>query len=184
MKSWSRLFITTNAILLMMNPYIPAAILIVGFLSRVIPHAWDFTPVLALSLFAGAHLSGKRKYLVPLALMLLTDVVLGFYPSFLMTWAGVLASVAIGTILRRNDAWHRVAGCSLGAAMVFFIISNFGVWVTDYPKTWVGLADCYVMALPFFRNSLISTLIYSHVLIGGYAWMTRRASAKQVRVKL
>ena len=167
-----------------MNIYVIAAILIVGFLSRVIPHAWDFTPVLALALFAGANLPGKQKYLVPIALMALTDLVLGFYPSFLMTWAGVAAAVAVGSLMRDRVTAVRIAGCSLGAAAIFFLISNFGVWMTDYPKTWAGLFDCYALALPFVRNSLLSTIIYGYALIGGYAWMARRAAAKRVTVKI
>jgi hypothetical protein len=166
-----------------MSAYAAAAILIVGFLSRVIPHVWDFTPVLALSLFSGAYLPGKQKFLVPLAMMLLTDLVLGFYPSFLVTWVGVAAAVCVGLLLRRSAAWARLSACSVAAAVVFYVISNFGVWLTDYPKTWAGLADCYILALPFFRNSLLSTLAYSYVLIGGYAWMARRASTQTAAVK-
>lgn len=156
-----------------------AAILIVGFLSRVIPHAWDFTPVLALAMFAGANLTGRRRFLVPIALMALTDLVLGFYPSFLITWAAVATAVAIGTFLRGSASWTRLGVCSLVASAVFFLISNFGVWITDYPKTWQGLTDCYMLALPFFRNSLASTALYSFVLIGGYARYARWAAARQ-----
>lgn len=162
-----------------MNTWMVAAILIVGFLSRVIPHAWDFTPVLALSLFAGAFLPGRQKFIVPIGLMFLTDCVLGFYPSFLMTWLAIAASVAIGLFLQKSVSSVRIAACSLGAAVAFFLISNLGVWFFDYPKTWQGLADCYLLAMPFFRNSLLSTLMYGFVLIGGYAWMARRAAVRQ-----
>jgi len=156
-----------------------AAILIVGFVSRVIPHAWDFTPVLALAMFAGANLTGRQRFIVPVALMAITDLALGFYPSFLITWVGVVAAVAIGTFLRGSASWVRLGACSLASATVFFIISNFGVWLTDYPKTWAGLADCYTLALPFFRNSLASTALYSVALIGGYARYARWAAARQ-----
>ena len=166
-----------------MNFYIAAAILIVGFLSRLVPHVWNFTPVLALALFAGAYLPKRLMFAVPLVMMLLTDLILGFYPSIVVNWIAVLASVAVGMLLREKNSWMRLTACSFGAAVVFFLISNLGVWLTDYPKTWSGLADCYVLALPFFRTSLASTLIYSYVLVGGYAWMLRRASSRVLTEK-
>lgn len=154
-------------------------ILVLGFLMRLVPHAWDFTPVLALALLAGAYLPGHQRWILPLALMAATDVILGFYPSIVINWIALAACVGIGVWLRKNPSWTRIGGGSLGAAIVFFMISNFGVWLSDYPKTAAGFADCYVMALPFFRNSLLSTLVYGYILIGGYAWAARTAPAKR-----
>lgn len=151
------------------------AILLIGFLSRLIPHAWDFTPVLALALLSGAALAGWRRFAVPLVFMAVTDAMLGIYPSILINWAGLAACIGIGIWLGRKLTGTRIGLGSIAAAAVFFLISNFGVWLADYPKTAEGLADCYMLALPFFRNSLLSTLIYGYVLIGGYARMARFA---------
>jgi hypothetical protein len=155
------------------------AVLAVGFLSRLIPHAWDFTPVLALTLFAGAHLRGRAGYLAPLGMMFLTDCVLGFYPSFAVTWIGVVAAAAIGRWVGEGASFARLTGGALSAALVFFVVSNFGVWAVDYPKTWAGLADCYLLALPFFKNSVVSTLVYSYALLGGLPRLAIFASAKR-----
>ncbi len=154
-------------------------ILVAGFVMRLVPHAWDFTPVLALTLLAGAYLPGRQRWILPLGLMAATDMILGFYPSIVINWIALAACVGIGVWLRKNPSWTRIGGGSLAAAIVFFAISNFGVWLEMYPKTATGFADCYVMALPFFRNSLLSTLVYGYLLIGGYAWAARTATAKQ-----
>jgi hypothetical protein len=68
----------------------------------------------------------------------------------------------------------------MASGMVFFIVSNFGVWVTSgmYAHTLDGLLECYVMALPFFRTSLMADLFYSAVLFGLYA-----AAVHAVRVR-
>lgn len=154
-------------------------ILLVGFAARFVPHLWDFTPVLALALLAGAYLPGRQRWVLPLGLMAVTDVFLGFYPSILINWVALAACVGIGGLLRRKLSWTRIGAGSLAAAVVFFMISNFGVWLEMYPKTFAGFADCYVMALPFFRNSLLSTIIYGYLLIGGYARVARTAPTKR-----
>ncbi len=163
-----------------MNKYTIIGILAIGFLSRLIPHMWNFTPVLALALFAGIHLPKKQMFIVPLVLMLMADVILGIYPSILFTWVAVLGSVCVGLLLRENRTLLKLTLGGFGAALVFFFISNLGVWVYQYPKTWAGLVNCYMLAIPFFRNTLLSTICYSIVLIGGYDWVLNRIVARQV----
>lgn len=161
------------------NPALIFVLLTIGFLSRLVPHVWNFTPVLALALLSGTALNGWWRFVVPLVFMVVTDVILGFYPSIVINWVALAACVGIGIWLGRKPSWTRIGAGSLAAAVVFFVISNFGVWLESYPKTVAGFVDCYVLALPFFRNSLLSTMVYGYVLIGGYAWMARTVPSKQ-----
>lgn len=153
-------------------------ILVIGFVSRLIPHAWNFTPVLALCLFSGAFLPRNQRLIVPLALMMLSDIVIGFYPGIVLTWLAILAAAATGLFLRDNRHPVRVMGVSCLAAVSFFLISNFGVWLIYYPLNLTGFLKCYTLAIPFFRNTLVSTIGYSFVLVCGFDFVMSRFLAK------
>jgi len=73
-------------------------------------------------------------------------------------------------VRRRQTVW-RIAGAAVASAVLFFILTNFGVWAlgTLYPKTLIGLSECYAVAIPFFHNTLLSDLVYSALLFGGLA---------------
>jgi hypothetical protein len=85
-----------------------------------------------------------------------------------LAFAGV---VALGLWLGRQRSGWRVAGFTLAGSLVFFVVSNFGVWLFQsmYPKSLEGLAACYIAAIPFFRNSLLGDAGYAVLLFGGLA---------------
>jgi hypothetical protein len=85
----------------------------------------------------------------------------------------------IGWMLRPKITWERVAIASIAGSVVFFLISNFGVWVAGrlYPVTMSGLAACYVAALPFFRNSVLGDLACTAVMFGSYHLLRHRQAA-------
>ncbi len=149
---------------------IPVVILVVGILSRVVLHIPNFSPVYALVLFGGVYLDKRLSLVLPVILLMLTDLFLGVYPDAPFTWIGMAAIAAFGWMLREKRNVKNVFVTSLLAAVVFFLISNFGVWAMGglYSLDMKGLADCYVMAVPFFKNALISTVVYSMILILGY----------------
>ena len=139
---------------------------------RLLPHPSNFTPIGALALFAGAHFDDKRwALIVPLAAMFLSDLLIGFHGQMPITYGAFAVIVCTGFLLREKKTALRVTGASLAAATFFFIVSNFGVWALDglYPMTLAGLVTCYIAAIPFFQNWLVSTLFYSAVLFGGFA---------------
>ncbi|HZI30990.1 MAG TPA: DUF6580 family putative transport protein, partial [Candidatus Binatia bacterium] len=124
-----------------------------------------------------ASFAGKRAaFLVPLAGMLLSDLVLGF--SFLtpVVYVAFALIVCLGLWLRRRQTVSRMAVAAVASAVLFFVLTNFGFWAfgTFYPKTWAGLAGCYLAAIPFFRNTLLSNLLYSALLFGGLALAEKR----------
>ena len=145
--------------------------------SRLLPHPPNFAPVAAVGLFAGAMIDRKAAWLVPFAALLASDAFLGFYHPVSMFWnyLGFAACLLLGSgVLARGRSLVRLAGAVLGSAVTFFVLSNFGMWASGYyPRTWAGLVECYVAALPFFQNTLASDVLYSAVLFGGYALLMR-----------
>jgi hypothetical protein len=146
---------------------------------RLLPHPANFTPIAALALFAGARFDDKRwAFLMPLAAMALSDVLLGFNDQMPVTYGAFAVIVAMGFSLKGRTPALRVTWTSVGAAAFFFIVSNLGVWASGglYPPTFQGLVACYVAAIPFFQNSLAGTLFYSALLFGGFALLEKKVS--------
>ncbi len=146
-------------------------LIILVVLSRLIPHPLNFTPVGALGLFAGAYIIDKRAWLLPLCALLLSDFVIGFYEpvAMLFVYLGFVLSVFIGRlILFEKRTALRLGGAAITSATLFFIVSNFGTWLTGilYPMSFSGLIECYIAAIPFFGNTLAGNLIYSLIAFG------------------
>ena len=141
--------------------------------SRLLPHPPNFAPVAAIGLFAGATLDRRAAWLVPFAALVLSDVFLGFYrlDAMFFNYLGFAACLGIGALaLKHQRGVVRVGAASLVSALAFFTLSNFGMWASGYyPRTLSGLSQCYTQALPFFRNTLASDLLYSAALFGGFA---------------
>jgi Family of unknown function (DUF6580) len=154
---------------------------------RVLPHPWNVTPLGAMFLFSGATFRSKRdSLLVPLAALLISDYAVdhllyhGAYAWFSpFTWGAFLLVGLIGWALRGRLSVARVAGASLTGSTLFFLVSNFGVWLgwSMYPPTLGGLTACYVAAIPFFSNTLLGDLAYAGVMFGTYAWLRHRRPA-------
>ena len=123
---------------------------------RLIPHLPNFTPVTSLALFSGLML--KRKWLslsVPLIAMILSDLVLGFSSISMWVYLGFASITMIGWFLDKMNTKS-----ILLSSLIFFIISNFGVWMLDYPHTIEGLLMCYTLAIPFFGYSIMGDLFW------------------------
>ncbi|MEX2261029.1 MAG: DUF6580 family putative transport protein [Bryobacteraceae bacterium] len=153
-----------------------------GALARLIPHPPNFAPVGSVSLFAGARIAGWQAYLVPLVLMLATNLVLGAMQGFapfskatLVVCVSFLISVWIGRRLRGPLSAGRFTCAVLLSSTQFFLVTNFGTWLleTMYPKTAAGLVACYLAAIPFFGRTVVSDFLYSGVLFGTYALIER-----------
>ncbi len=125
-----------------------------------------------MALFGGASFADKRAaFLMPLAGLFLSDLVLGFYTITPVVYGSFVLIVCLGFWVRRRRGVWRIAGAAVMSAILFFAITNFGVWAMGhlYPQTPAGLVDCYVAAVPFFQNTLLSNLFYSALLFGGLA---------------
>jgi hypothetical protein len=170
-------------------------LLLVAVLSRLLPHAgwFNFTAVGGALLYFGAR-RPWREMLAPLAVLMATDYYLTVYAyhysfgwqSYLPTWAWYVAAMALGQILLRSrTTFVRVAAGALLGPTSFFVLSNYAVWVGGgmYPRTVAGLGACYVAAVPFYRNDLISTAIVAGVAFG-VPVLVRRLNAAQERAAL
>ncbi|MCK5012650.1 MAG: hypothetical protein KAS66_02435 [Candidatus Omnitrophica bacterium] len=147
-----------------------ACLLIVGIFSRLIVHSWNFTPVIALALFGGVYLKKKQAIILPLILFAVTDLILGFHQVMFFTWGSIIVIAAMGLWVQKNKSLTTVLGGGLVSAVLFFIVTNFGVWLVSgmYPLTLAGLSECFVLAVPFFRGTLLGTFVYGAVLFGMY----------------
>ena len=134
--------------------------------SRFIPHPPNFTSLLALSFYVPALL-GIRYLPALLLCFVLTDVVIGFHSVTFFTWGSVIL-IGLLSVYFNKGIISRFSG-AFGGACIFFIITNFGVWsLGSYGYSLEGMIACYTLAIPFFANTIISTIIYACVIESVY----------------
>jgi hypothetical protein len=167
------------------------AIILGAAFSRVVPHMPNFSPMEAITLFAAAHFARTwQVFLIPFASMWLSSLFIdnviyggyqrGFvwmYPGFHWQYLGYFLIALMGLrIFRNGTSFLKVAGGGLAAGVIFFLVSNFGVWMRDslYPQNFAGLVACYTAAIPFYRGTLLGDLFYTTLLFGGFALLRHR----------
>ena len=130
--------------------------------SRFIPHPPNFTSLIALSFYVPALL-GMRYIPAVIISFAITDFIIGYHTGTHWTWGSVLMIGFISSYFTK-DLFFRLLG-AVFAGVIFFLITNFGVWTSGmYGYTFKGLLNCFVLAIPFFTFTLISTLIYSVII--------------------
>lgn len=167
------------------------AMLIVVFLGRALPHPYNFTPVIAITLLASYVF--KNRYLsfgLPLFAFWLSDLFInniiyaGYYSNFiflstgmLWTYGSILLVSLMGISILRKISSARIALASLSGSTIFYLVSNFGVWIASpmYTKSIAGLFLCYSLALPFYGSSLVGDLLYSTLFFGAYHLVTSKS---------
>ncbi|MGH8078498.1 MAG: DUF6580 family putative transport protein [Lysobacter sp.] len=168
-----------------------AALILIAALTRVLPHPPNFSPVEAVALFGGAYFASRHwALIVPLVAMFISDLALAaINGGEYATWFGsggiavvylcVALSVLLGYRLRGKVSGARVLGYSLLGSVLFFLATNFSVWLfgTMYAKTAAGLMTAYAAGIPFFQWTVLGTLFYSAVLFGGFALLRSRVPA-------
>ncbi len=146
-------------------------------------YPWNLSPVLPICIFGGAFFARKRLvYGLPLATFLLGDLGIwaltgdissAFYANQPVVYLSIGLIATTGFALKSNCSWSRVASAGLVSSIGFYIITNFGVWAfgdgSIYPHTSSGLAECYVQAIPYFRNTVISMALFLPVLFSRLA---------------
>jgi len=146
--------------------------ILIGAGLRLLPHPPNFTPILAIALFGGVYLSRKIAFILPMAAMIISDIFIGYYEFSLMifVYGSFLLCVILGFWLKKHRKWQAVLGGSILSALIFFFLTNFAVWVFTpwYAKTFSGIVQCYLMALPFFKNTILSNLFYVSIFFGAY----------------
>jgi len=145
---------------------LPIGLILALSLSRLIPHPSNFTPILAVGVFAGFYF---RNFILSLFIvissMFIGDLVIGFHSTMIFTYSSLILAVAIGLLIKKFN-FKEILFSGLSSSVVFFAVTNFGSWLTleMYSKNFSGLLQSYFMGIPFFHKTLISTLIYLIIL--------------------
>ena len=139
-------------------------------LFRLIPHPPNFTPVFAISVFAGIKFKDNLfSYFVPVFAMLVSDAIIGFHSGMIIIYVAIVLSAFIAR------KFNTINSSVLSSCILFFLISNFQVWMisSSYSKSLSGILECFTLAIPFFGMTLLSTFFYSYVLFYGYSFLTK-----------
>jgi hypothetical protein len=167
-----------------------SGMILLAALSRLIPHPANFAPVGGMALFGAAWFSKRYwSFIIPIVSMWISDLVLNnvvygqyfdgfvwFYGGSLFTYGAFALIVLFGMFTLKKVRIPNLIVSALGASVIFFLVSNFGVWLSTgmYPHTAAGLGACYVAGIPFFTNTLAGDLVYTAVLFGAFEFSVRR----------
>ena len=149
----------------------PFLIVIAAVLLRLAPHEPNVAPIGAMALFGGATLSKRYALVVPLIVMFISDLFLGFHSTMFWVYGSFVLIGLLGVMLRNKVNFGTVLISSVLASILFFLVTNFGVWVQGgmYQANLNGLLQSYIMGLPFFRNTLSGDLFFNAIFFGGFA---------------
>ena len=154
--------------------YLPIVLILILSFSRLMPHPPNFTPIIAVAIMSGYFFRNiYLSFAILLISMLLADAFIGFYNNMLFVYLSLLLIVFIFHKISEKMNFKNLFICGFIGSLIFFIISNFGVWVLGspgvldlpYEKNLNGLVECYILAIPFFGNTFLSTLIFSYPAI-------------------
>lgn len=155
----------------MQKTWLIVGFIILGVVARLVPHPWNATPLVAIALFGGTYLSKRWAILLPLGIIAISDTLIGWHNTVLFTWGSFALTGFIAWWVRQQPNAGRILTATIAGSTLFFLITNFGVWLVGalYPRTASGLWQCYIAAIPFFRNTIVGDLAYTIALFGGYA---------------
>lgn len=151
------------------NFFIFTALVVLGVFSRLVPHGWNFTAIGAISLVSGLLISNRFLSLItPFVALVISDLYLGFHYTIPFVYGAYALIAALGFAFNQQKHFKNILAMSVASSLIFFVISNFGVWVVEdglgYAKNFSGLMECFAMGVPFYRNQFLSDLILTPVL--------------------
>ena len=149
-----------------MNKLIIPSIIIFAAFTRIIPHPPNFTPIIAIGLFGGAYLkNSKLALIIPLIAMIIADTFLGFHATMIWVYSSLFLISIMGILLKNRVTFKNCAVATLSGSLLFFLVTNFGVWISGiYGYSVEGILLCYSLAIPFFAYNIISTFIFSSLI--------------------
>ena len=164
--------------------FITSAIIIAAT-SRLLPHIPNFTPISAIALFGGVYFSDKRlAFIIPLLAMFISDVALelitgwGFHNTIVYVYVAFILTSIIGLYVKRNTTSSSILGASVLSSLLFFIITNFGVWAaTGMLGGAAGLGATYALGIPFFAPTVLGDLFFNTLLFGAFFFAQKRIPA-------
>tara|TARA_Y100000590_G_scaffold255229_1_gene286570 strand:+ start:8638 stop:9165 length:528 start_codon:yes stop_codon:yes gene_type:complete len=144
------------------------SLILILALSRLIPHPPNFTPIIAMAIMSNYFFRNIYSSIAVLFFsMLLSDIFIGFYKNMFFVYLSLfLIAIIFFKINRRFKVnYKNLFLYGLFGSILFYLISNFGVWALGslYEKNLTGLINCYILAIPFFKNTLLSTIFFSYI---------------------
>jgi len=143
----------------------PISLILILALARLIPHPPNFTPIIAVAILSGYFFKNiYMSFVILIISMLISDILIGFYNNIFFVYISLLLISLIFFKIGKKINYKNLIAYSFLGSLIFFIISNFGVWLLSglYEKNLNGMIECYILAIPFFRNTFLSTLIFSY----------------------
>ncbi|MBN8555637.1 MAG: hypothetical protein J0L93_09350 [Deltaproteobacteria bacterium] len=156
--------------------FLAILLVVAAAFSRLIPHPFNFSPIAAMALFGGfAFHSRVVAIFIPLLAMFLSDFFLGFHEQMFSVYLCFMLTALMGLGLHKEFSFFRLASRSLAASLLFFLVTNFDVWLQQpfYERSFNGIVTCYAMALPFFHWTIAGDLFYSFSIFGIYFAMKK-----------
>ena len=160
-----------NFINILKKEIFPISLILILAFARLIPHPPNFTPIIAVALISGYFFKNiNLSLLILLVAMLLSDLFIGFYENMIFVYASLLLITFVFHKISKKINFKNLFVYGFAGSLIFFIFSNFGVWalgspgVLDvaYERNISGLVECYILAIPFFGNTFLSTLIFAY----------------------
>ena len=149
-----------------------AVLVAIGVFGRLLPHVWNFTPLIATTIFAGVYLGKKYAFFLPIITMLISDIIIGFYDPKIMLSVYFSFAIAglIGYRFAKNKKINNLALSAFASSTIFFLITNAAVWLFDsmYQPGFIGLLQSYWAGIPFYRNMMLGDVIYTVSLFSLY----------------
>ena len=165
----------------------PISLILILALARLIPHPPNFTPIIAVAIMSGYFFKNLNlSFIVLLISMLFADMFIGFYENVIFVYASLLLITYIFYKLSNKINFKNLFIYGFAGSLIFFIVSNFGVWLLGspglndiaYEKSLSGLVECYILAIPFFGNTFLSTLIFAYPAMYIYKSLPAWSSAR------
>ena len=165
----------------------PISLILILAFARLIPHPPNFTPIIAVAIVSSYFFKNiNLSLLTLLAAMLISDLFIGFYENMIFVYASLLLITFVFHKISKKINFKNLFVYGFAGSLIFFIVSNFGVWALGspgvydiaYEKSLSGLIQCYILAIPFFGNTFLSTVIFSYPAIFFYKSLTTRSSAR------
>jgi hypothetical protein len=168
--------------------YAVAALIFLGAILRLVPHVANVTPITAIALFVSAYIGVRYSLLSVLSAMLASDAFIGFYsfPVMLSVYGSLAVAGLLGAYLQKNKTVKSALVITVSGSLVFFLVTNWAVWQfgTMYEHSFSGLMRSYMMAIPFFRNSLVGDLVYTGLFFGIYEVIRNRRHVSKLSLQL
>mgnify|MGYP000859810881 FL=1 len=165
----------------------PISLILILAFARLIPHPPNFTPIIAVAIISGYFFKNINLSLLTLLIaMLISDLFIGFYENVIFVYASLLLITFVFHKISNKINFINLFIYGFAGSLIFFVVSNFGVWALGspgvfnipYDKTLNGLIECYILAIPFFGNTFLSTLIFAYSAIFIYKSLPTRSRSR------